>query len=368
MENKPYQSLIGIGRNIQVGRDLIKNYYCNNNGLPFDGLIKESDKDIYFTYGDSDVQSLFIKTKHSEAAYYDFMANAFRFLLTFKPLTSVIVINASSVIESHLTRRLVQEYKCFSEAPEPHFSVLRKESTWHDYIEKRRINTEKLMHIEKYNMFYNDKILNIFNDISVIRKRHNSGSETSQNWLKKAQKIIPIITPNAAKIDITDLPDEIFHDSIFVWEAIEEKLRKRGIIIPDWSNQLQYALVESYLSIFSETYIFPSRDSFNLDLSQNFSFYFTNVRLLKEILLRADILIDFIKLTPSQLFSFIKSNDLLNFKSKLDSAKSINELLIISEKDKGLLKKALIQSKENKLLKLDYINPIIAINRLIKLK
>lgn len=370
MENKPHQSLFGIGQNIQVGRDLIKNYnYYNNNGLYVSGLKNESDKDIYFTYGDSDVQSLLIKTNYSEAGYFDFMSNAFRFLLTFKPLTSVIVISASSIIESHLTRRLVQEYKCFSQDSEPHFSVLRKESTWHDYIEKRRHNTMKLMHIEKYRMFYNDKIINIFNDISVIRKIYNSGSETSKIRLKKAEKIIPVINPNAAKIDITDLPDEILYDSIFVWEAIKEKLNERDIMIPDWSNQLQYALVESYFSTFAETYIFPYRDSFNLDLSPNSSIYFTNVRLIKEILFKADILMDFIRLTPSQLFSFIKSDDLLNFKSKLDSSKTVNELLMIAEKDKGLLKKALVQSKEspeNKSSKLWHIKPIIVINRLIK--
>jgi hypothetical protein len=372
LENKPQQTLFGIGQNIQVGRDLIKNYnYYKNNGLSVSGLKNESDKDIYFTYGDSDVQSLLIKTNYSEASYYDFMSNAFRFLLTFKPLTSIIVISASSVIESHLTRRLVQEYKCFSQYSEPHFSVLRKESTWHDYIEKRRFNTMKLMHYGKYKNFYNDDIINIFNDISVTRKRNNSGSETSQIWLKKAEKIIPIINPNAVKIDITDLPDEILYNSIFVWEAIKEKLKDRDIIIPDWSNQLQYALVESYFSAFAETYIFPYRDNFNLDLSQSSSIYFTNVRLMKEILLKADTLMDFIRLTPSQLFTFIKSDDLLNFKSKLDSCETINELLMIAEKNKGFLQKALEQSKEspeNKSSKLWHIKPIIAINRLIKLK
>lgn len=337
MKNK--QSLFGFS-NTQVGRDLITHNHYNN------GFKNESDKDIYFTYGDSDVQSI-LKTNYTEAGYYDFMSNAFRFLLTFKPLTSVIVISASSVIESHLTRRLVQEYNCFSQHSEPHFSVLRKESTWQDYIEKRRGNTTKLMNTEKYKMYYNDKIINTFDDIAVIRKRNNSGSETSQKWLKEAKEIIPRIDLNATKIDITDLPDEILEDSIFVWDEIKRNLEDRDIIIPDWSDELQYALVESYFTTFAKSYIFPYRDCYNFDLSQSSFIYFTNMRLIKRILTQADMLVDFLRLTPSQLLTFIQSDGLLNFKSKLDLCKSINELLMVAEKDKGLLKKALKKSKNH---------------------
>ena len=71
------------------------------------------------------------------------------------------------------------------------------------------------------------------------------------------------------------------------------------------------------------------------------------MRLIKRILTQADILVDFLRLTPSQLLTFIQSDGLLNFKSKLDLCKTINELLMVAEKDKGLLKKALKKSKNH---------------------
>lgn len=351
MNDKHSQKLLGLTHNNQAGRDLsiTHNYYTKKVESPFNESIKESNKYIYFIYGDSELQSLLVPTRYSEIEYYDRMANSFRMLLTFKPLTCVIVISASSVIESLLTRQLVQEYKCFSE-PEKHFSVIRKEATWQDYIEKRRFNTEKLMIIEKYSRYYENEIVSSFNDISVIRKRCNSGIEASENWLKKAKKIVPLIDPNAAKIDIDDIPHEILYDSVFVWDEIHEKIRKRGIIIPNRSDQLQYALVESYLSIFTETCVFPFGDSLSLELPQNYV-YFTNVKLLKEILSQANILTDFLELTPLQLLHFINSDELLYFKSKLDSATFESDMLIISKKNKEPLRKAILQSSrltENK--------------------
>jgi hypothetical protein len=273
------------------------------------------------------------------------MAKAFKLLLAFKPYTSVIVISASSVIESNLTRRLIQEYRCFSGPSEFHFGVLIRESTLQDYIEKRQSNTRKLMHIKKYSRFYNNEVIHSLNDISIIRKRNNSGRETSHDWVQKAEIIIPQINPAAAKIEIKYLPDEILHDSIFVWEEIEKKLIERGINIPSRDDQLQCALVESYLSIFAGTFLFPyGEDSLSLTIPKS-PFYFTNIKLLEK-LFNTDILMEFLKLTPSQLLVFINLSNFLLFKSELSSAKNVNELLIISKKNQELLKKALIQSRE----------------------
>lgn len=215
------------------------------------------------------------------------------------------------------------------------------------YIDKRKSNTEKLMHIEKYSGFWNDEIIHSLDYISVIRKRNYSGMETSHNWVKKAEIIIPRINPDAAEIDIKNLPYEILrHDSIFVWEEIEEKLIEKGIHIPSRDDQLQCALVESYLSTFVETFLFPyGEDSLSLIIPKS-PFYFTNIKLLEK-LFNADILMEFLKLTPSQLLFFINLENFLHFKSKLISAKNEIELLLIARKNQELLKKALVQSKES---------------------
>jgi len=317
----------------QVGRDLIQISYNAKS---------EMDSDIYFIYGDSDVQFLLygVGKYISEIEYYDAMDNAFRLLLAFKPYSSRIVITASSVITSYLTDKLIQYYKCFANPLKPHVSILRRESNWEYYFEKRRENTKNLKNIKKYELFYNSNIIEKLEGVSTLRKETYSGVECSEIWVEKAEKIISNI-PSNKKISLSDLPEEILHNTIFVWETIEERLNERGIIVPSWSKDLQYALVESYLSTFSSFFLFPLRINLPWDFwSIKSYFYFTNIKLLNLILDITGFSSDFCELSPPQLLEFIKSEDFLEYKYRLDLAKTINELFLNAKKYRHFLTNA----------------------------
>jgi len=328
------QIAIGIN-NKQVIVESLNNHYQIFTQL------NSLEKDIYFIYADSDIQKLFYSS-----SYYKKMESAFILLMLFKPISTSLIISASSFLSSPLTNLLKDKFKILAEEPNCHFKVLRKETSWVQYAEKREVNTHELAHIERYKKFSKSEISKIFDGLSVVRKNNNSGWDTSIEWLKRIERILPQIDKNKHTIkDISDLPDEILDSSIFVWEVISEKLKERGVIIPDYSNQLHFSLAESYLASFSDTLIYPYDNSMGLNLGKIQVPYYVNVKLLNDII-NISRTHNVLELSADKIISLINHSAFIEFKSLLEQSLSISDLIERADKNKTLFTKALNDLKK----------------------
>ena len=328
-ENK--QIAIGFNNKQVIIESLTKNYQIFTP-------LSDDDKDIYFIHADSDIQALY-----SSSGYYDDMKKAFILLLLFKPLTSSVIISASSFLSSPLTNRLMEEFKLLGQDSNAQFKILRKEADWLYYAEKREANTQNLNHIDRYKRFSKNEILKIFDGFSTIRKNNNTGWDTSAEWLKRIENLLPQIDKNKNTLkDISDLPEEILDSSIFVWEEIDKKLSERNIIIPRYSSQLRFALAESYLSSFSDSFIFSYDKSFNLSLSGNPIIpYYVNIHLLHKIVEVTEVAKSIFILDSEKVDKLIKNSAFLDFKSSLEKATSITELIRVALNNKKLINNAI---------------------------
>ena len=319
----------------------------NNQSLTIiNNNIISNVQDIYFIYGDSDFQSIKIGDElQCSDKYYKLMCSTFKLLLMFKPLTSRIAISASSLISSRLTSKLIDDYKIFSTITNPHFYLLRKEVSWKDYSDKRAHNTRRLRHLKKYSLFLDQSAIMNLSDYIVLGKDNCTGVDTSQSWIVKAKKIIPTINqnPKSRAVDIDDLPEEILNDSIFVWEAVYERLCQRDILIPKWDKQLQIALLESYLTSYSNHFVFPIRDTMstvNFNTTSTVPFYL-NLQLLNNIIICNNLQSDFDRITPDKLIKLIYCDELLKFKMMLEDTNIESAIFLKARKYSQLLQKAI---------------------------
>ena len=309
-----------------------------------------SHKPIYFIYGDSDVQLLLYKVGSviTENKFYNALEHALKLLITFKPYTTCIVIAASSVIQSDITNKLVQKFKCFSECANPHIYFLRRESDWKDYLTKRREKSESLKKISRYSIYYDKKIIERLKGIPSLRRNFLAGNTCSQNWIEKAEIILNSF-PSKVILNseqLNEFSEEILFSSIFVWEAIEAKLNQIGIIIPKWSNDLQLSLVISYLSMYSDIFQLPTGINLSWDFWPKLTdSYYTNIKLLDLILELIDVKDDFLKIQPNNLLKMIISDELFEYKYKIEMSLNLNNMLYIAKKHKQLFIKALKSSQ-----------------------
>ncbi len=320
----------------------------NNNtqvcGVPNDfRSVFKKKKDIYFVYGDSDVQLLSQNNECESTRYHDFMEITLKLLLIFKPISSRIVIPASSLCSSLLTRLLVNKYECFSIEPNPHICIIRKETSWKEYFEKRKHNSKSLEKIEKYSLFSNKNAAEYFAGLSVTRKIQNSGFHTSVKWVDKAASLLPEIVNGYDKknINLHEISEEVLYDSIFVWEVLEKKLNERGIKIPEWNSQLRYALAEAYFSSFKGEFMFPFNDPIGLAIEQRERYYYLNVGLLNIMMKKAGLYESILSISPAGLFKTLYSDELLRYKDEIRQSTNENKLLINSKKYSKLMHKAL---------------------------
>ncbi|OGU05532.1 MAG: hypothetical protein A2075_23865 [Geobacteraceae bacterium GWC2_58_44] len=143
--------------------------------------------------------------------------------------------------------------------------------------------------------------------------------------------------------DISSLPEEILYDSIFVWEAIEEKLYQRGILVPSWDKQLQNALLESYFNSYSNNFFFPIHDFFtikNYNKEESLPYYL-NINLLNSIIVscQQSALLD--RVSPAGLLKLIYLDEFLTYKSLLEASLTESTCITTAVKHRKLLEKAI---------------------------
>lgn len=141
-------------------------------------------KPIYLTYADSDVQALYLSGEpHASARYANALDEAVRLLICFKPPQSHILLGPSSLVQSRLTRNvLLPHLRESANNDYGQILLLRRESSWAEYFDKRQQNVETLRAIESFAEYFDQRVIQ---DISVLpssRKKFFSGASTVDNW------------------------------------------------------------------------------------------------------------------------------------------------------------------------------------------
>ena len=281
------------------------------------------DLPIFFTYGDSDLQLLIYEVGKtlSRDKYYIVMERAFRLLLAFKPITNYLLLPASSFVQSNLTQFLANKFRCFSECHVPHFYLLRREPDWKYYIAKRKEKNKGVIAIPRYRNFYSSKVLEKFNGFSTFSRNIFAGQKCSEAWIEEAIKIVKLF-PRGSNISsscLEEMAEEILFDGIFVWENIEKKLKERGANIPEWSVDLQIALLKSYLCVSGDFVCFPYGIELPWELHmQRPAYYYTDLKLLHGIIKVTDLSKLFFSVNPSSFNKFISNKYFMKFKSIIE--------------------------------------------------
>ncbi len=306
--------------------------------------VKLNNYPVYFLYGDSDVQFSAYKIGQSIPInrYYTAINEALRLLIIFKPFESEIIISPSSIIQSNLTEKLFNSFACFSNEVPNHIILLRRESCWKDYFEKRMNESFILKEIPKYGTFYTKDKIEKVKEFSTTNKSFKAGFECSTKWVEETHKILKTNsgTGDVSIETLSDISKEVLGKGIFVWEAIWPSLLKLGLK-DNLIDSCKIALINSYLSIYNDKALLPT----GINLPWEFwplppKRYYANLKILYQIIKIAKIEKYIFNASPSKLLPFLIDERLINFKILLETGESNGRLLEYAIKNKKLIYRA----------------------------
>jgi len=283
---------------------------------------------IYFAYGDSELQyALYgVGDYLSDEKYYSAMEEALKLLLAFKPWNVPVVIAASSFVQSQLTHNLLIKYTCFTDPSDPHIYVLRREKDWKIYFDKRESRFHELRHIPRYLRNYDKTIRNGLSIFPVLNTDIYAGMECSKIWLEEIRKrsLYDPLNPNVDYQILSEYREELVEKETFTWESLRRKLVKNGFEpSKQWEFEGQRVLAQSYLQVKNDLVQLPAGIALNNELwVQVHDNFYTNTRLLRNILRLADIEDEFRTLPPEKLLSLLNNADFIEIKNRLSSAES----------------------------------------------
>lgn len=288
----------------------------------------EDGRLIYFAYGDSELQYALYGVGNSITyqKYLTAMEEALRLLLVFKPWHVPVVIAASSFVQSKLTASLLTKYSCFTDISDPHIFMLRRESDWKIYFEKREKRYQKLRHVPRYLRNYDKTVRDDLSSFPVLNTDVYAGIECSKVWLSEIMKrrLYDPLNPSLDYQRLSDFREELVEKETFTWESLRMKLVQQGFEpSKEWEFEGQRILAQSYLQMRNDLVQLPSGIALNNELwVQNHDNFYTNTRLLRNILRLTGVENEFIKLEPKKLLSLLSNADFIEIKSKLSLAKS----------------------------------------------
>ena len=173
-----------------------------------------------------------------------------------------------------------------------------------------------------------------------------AGRSCADSWAIEASNILSSMLDPKQRLSRTNLiefSDEILNDSVFVWEEINDRLLKRGIILPRWSKDLQLSLVKSYLMLRADRFCFPS----GISLRYDFSFHspcvlwYVNLRLLRHLVKLCGVYDELMGLTPASLSRLTINPYFLEYKSKVSNAQGTDNLVLLAYKHRDTFSRAL---------------------------
>jgi len=341
MIKQKVSSLIAINTQItQTGGNYQSNVINYNES--------QIDLPIYFSYGDSDVQTFIYEVGKSisEDDYFKVMEEALRLLLLFKPFSTELVLAPSSIIQSELTENLIKDFLCFSLNECPHLLALRREVNWKDYISKRENDTKSLIKIPRFSNYFQKKVIEKVSMIRSTSKKIRSGNVCASIWVNESYQFYNSIHGGKIlkKETLFEIAQEILDNNIFVWETIDIHLKNMGLIIPKWKKDLQLSLVRSYLSVYSKSHLIPT----GINLPWEFwphkpSRYYADLKVCRQIVNYLNKKYkDFIYgAPPNKLLKLISEPLFLEYKRRIENGEKDKKILIYASKYKKLFSKAI---------------------------
>ncbi|MCW3159457.1 hypothetical protein [Micropruina sonneratiae] len=201
---------------------------------------------IYLTYGDSDIQALYLASEPRAAtSYAKALDEAVRLLVCFKAPQAQIILSPSSLIQSRLTREVMTPFlRVDSPDENANFLILRREPTWREYFEKRQGNTSSLRSIDSFSDYFNESVIAEISSLSSSRKKFFSGSQTIYKWadlMGQVSRIRGLSHPQILEAAFSSLQSDAF-----VFETSMDVLKGLGVEIGP--NDARGVLVDAYLA------------------------------------------------------------------------------------------------------------------------
>lgn len=198
---------------------------------------------IYLTYADSDVQALYLNSRPGRShQYLDALNEAMRLLVCFKPLSAPLIVSPSSLVQSSITRSILIPFLQTEQSERHQILVIRRESTWEEYFDKRQVNTQELRRSAIYSGYFDSKLIREISGIEASRKKFFSGADTVRRWSKLVQRTAPV--PPGKAGDINELAGAQLATTAFVYETAMDMLTKLDINVQP--SDARGMLVDAY--------------------------------------------------------------------------------------------------------------------------